>query len=103
MSKSVKDRRRDAAIGRRKKIPMTRRPGERKRAAARTSLPIERRSAGTAFPLPGEHPAPLFENSVDVFVELRERGGDALTPADRRLQALGELLCDLLPLGHARH
>ncbi len=51
----------------------------------------------------GEDPAPLLEHAVDVRVERGEGRRHRPPPADRRLRDFGDLLRDLLPLGHPRH
>src|SRR6185369_908627 len=102
MSKSVSERKSDAAIGTRKKRPMTRSPGARKMAAARASFESGR-LAGNGRPPPREHPAPLLQDPVDVRVELGQRAGNALPLPDRGLQPLRHVLSDLLPLRDSRH
>src|SRR5437867_5480658 len=113
MSKSVRERRTEAPIGRRKNKPITRRPGARKMSAARTSLdrrgPGGRRtsitsSAATLVSAPSrEHPAPLLQDPIDVRVDRGERRRKSLAPADGGLEAFRHVLGDLLPLGDPRH
>src|SRR6187549_1223860 len=102
MSKSVSDSRNAAAIGTRKRTRIAASPGASSIQAARASCGSGRRSAGTLRLRPGEDPAALLEDAVDVRVERLQSRGDRLPAADRGLEVLGQLLRDLLPLRHAR-
>src|SRR5512143_2898156 len=104
MSKSVSESSRDAAIGSRKKSVITARPGASSRTAAFASC--GNRPGLSAEPTRApvrRHPAALFEDLIDVGIELRERLRDRLPPSDGRLQRIPQLLGDLLPLRDAGH
>src|SRR5438067_110980 len=103
MSKSVRESRTDAAIGSRKKSPMTRRPGARKKSAARTSPGTRRRSTAMVTSAACEHPAPLLEDPVDVPVDRRESRWKTLPSADGGFETLGHVLRNLLPFRNPRH
>src|SRR4029077_12531963 len=100
MSKSVSDSSNAAPIGMIKRTVMASRPGARNIHAARTSC--RGVSAATAGLCARQDPAALLEDVVHVAVERREGRGDGLAASDGALEVLGDLLRDLLPLGHAR-
>src|SRR5688500_6211393 len=102
MSKSVMLSRKDAATGRKRKVPMRTRAGARNLHAAR---PTARSVVCTSVRPAGgdggavQHPAALLEDAVDVGVEIGEDPVNRRAALDRALPCFENLRHDQLDLG----